>query len=292
MIPLLGEIHRTAVWAQDWRSDEHRPGVVALSLPPGKILALLQLGGTVECLETGTGAGSGGKPGGGVGLTFAGSGSTGLRLRIDPDFDGMLIGFDGEALRRCLGEVRPALDGGLRSLMDGGGGAGAIRRETAAWSVPAWVAECRQPPVAPAARPIWFDGKIREFVALSCFDERSAGGEFFCTRQKQLARARVRRVKQYLAEHLDEALDLNALARLVGCSAHHLSRSFSESAGTTISRHLRRLRIERAASLLASGRFNVSEAAVEVGYQSLSHFSKAFLEEKGCLPSKFDRRAA
>lgn len=292
MTPLLGEIHRTAVWAQDWRSGEKRTGVVALSLPPGKVLALLQLGGAVECLTTGAKSGAGGKRAGGVGLTFFGSGDAGLRLRIDSAFDGLLIGFDGEALRRCFGEVRPALDGELRALIDAKGAAAVVHREPVAWSVPAWVAECRQPPVVPAARPIWFDGKIREFVALSCFDERSAGGEFFCTRQKQLARTRVQRVKQHLAGHLDETLDLNALARLVGCSAPYLSRSFSESTGTTISHYLRRLRIERAATLLASGRFNVSEAAVEVGYQSLSHFSKAFLKEKGCLPSKFDCRAA
>ena len=285
MTPLLGEIHRTPVWVQDWRADESRPGVVALSLPPGKILALLPIAGAVECLETGAAVEAGG-------LTLFGSGTTGLRLRIGPPFDGLLIGFDGDALRRCLGDVRPAWHPGLRTLMDDAGKASAIRRDPVAWSVPAWVAECRQPPVPPAARPIWFEGKIREFIALSCFDERSTAGEFFCTRQKQLSRTRVQRVKRHLAEHLDEALNLSALARLVGCSAHYLSRSFSESTGTTISQYLRRLRIERAATLLATGRFNVSEAAVEVGYQSLSHFSKAFLKEKGCLPSKFDRRAA
>ena len=38
------------------------------------------------------------------------------------------------------------------------------------------------------------------------------------------------------------------------------------------------------AELLRSGRFNVSEAAVEVGYSSLSHFSKAFCETIGCCP--------
>ncbi len=50
---------------------------------------------------------------------------------------------------------------------------------------------------------------------------------------------------------------------------------------------LRRQRIERAAALIASGRCNVSEAAVEVGYRSLSHFSRAFFEEKGVSPSKW-----
>ena len=292
MTPLFGEIHRTVVWAQDWRPKENRSGDISIGLGPGKILALLRLAGVAECRDIPGCSSARGGATDAPGLAFFGTGTTGARLRIDPAFNGILIGFDQEGLRRCLGDLRPALNADLRSLMDADGEARTIRRDLTSMPLSGWVAECRQPPVAPAARPLWFDGKIREFIALTCFDERSPGGEFFCTRQKQLARTRVQRVKQYLAEHLDETLNLNALARLVGCSAHYLSRSFSESTGTTISQHLRRLRIERAATLLASGRFNVSEAAVEVGYQSLSHFSKAFLREKGCLPSKFDHRAA
>ncbi len=42
--------------------------------------------------------------------------------------------------------------------------------------------------------------------------------------------------------------------------------------------------MERAAELLRSGRYNVTEAATEVGYSSLSHFSKAFCETIGCCP--------
>jgi AraC-like DNA-binding protein len=44
---------------------------------------------------------------------------------------------------------------------------------------------------------------------------------------------------------------------------------------------LRNLRLERAAELLRSGRSNVTEAAIAVGYSSLSHFSKAFAEMFG-----------
>ena len=38
---------------------------------------------------------------------------------------------------------------------------------------------------------------------------------------------------------------------------------------------------------LPSGAANVSEAAVEVGYRSFSHFSRAFFEEKGVQPSRW-----
>lgn len=95
----------------------------------------------------------------------------------------------------------------------------------------------------------------------------------------------VKRAIQLLHERLDQNLDLAAIAREVGISPHHLSRKVSAETGLTLQRHLRRLRIERACETLDSKRMNVTEVALEVGYQSLSHFAKAFREETGRSPS-------
>jgi AraC-like DNA-binding protein len=80
---------------------------------------------------------------------------------------------------------------------------------------------------------------------------------------------------------------LEELGRLVACSPFYLSRTFSSEMGMTIPQYLRQLRLERAAELLKSGRFNVTEAAMEVGYSSLSHFSQAFHEHFGCCPGLY-----
>jgi AraC-like DNA-binding protein len=45
--------------------------------------------------------------------------------------------------------------------------------------------------------------------------------------------------------------------------------------------------MERAAELLKSGEYNVTEAATEVGYNSLSHFSAAFHETFGSCPGLY-----
>ncbi len=60
----------------------------------------------------------------------------------------------------------------------------------------------------------------------------------------------------------------------------------------TIPQYVRQLRMERAADLLLSGRHNVTEAAMEVGYSSLSHFSKAFCTTIGCCPALFPSATA
>ena len=75
---------------------------------------------------------------------------------------------------------------------------------------------------------------------------------------------------------------LEELSREVGCSPYYLSRTFSPKTGMTIPRYLRQIRMERAAELLKSRRFSVTETAREAGYHSLSHFSQAFCGTMGC----------
>ena len=45
--------------------------------------------------------------------------------------------------------------------------------------------------------------------------------------------------------------------------------------------------MEQAAELLRAGEYNVTEVALEVGYNSLSHFSAAFHETFGCCPGLY-----
>jgi AraC family transcriptional regulator len=144
------------------------------------------------------------------------------------------------------------------------------------------VASLADPPVPKAAQVLWYQSKALELMAHFLFEPKDP--ELFCVRQKRVARDRVERTKQLLARDLANPPTLEQLGNEVGCSPFYLSRIFSKVVGLTIPQYLRNIRMERAAELLRSGRYNVSEAAVEVGYSSLSHFSKAFCETIGCCP--------
>jgi AraC-like DNA-binding protein len=144
------------------------------------------------------------------------------------------------------------------------------------------VASLAEPPVAKAAQILWYQSKALELMAHFLFAPKDP--EFFCMRQKRVARERVERVKEILARDLANPPSLEMLGQEVGCSPFYLSRIFSREVGLTIPQYLRNLRMERAAELLRTGRYNVTEAATEVGYSSLSHFSKAFCETIGCCP--------
>lgn len=124
---------------------------------------------------------------------------------------------------------------------------------------------------------------VIEWTAVRLFRRnRADAGATFCGNLRQ--QTTVTRALGSLGERFAEPLQLTALAREVGCAPHHLSRRVRLETGLTLQRHLRRIRIEAARELLESGRCNVTEAALEVGYQSLSHFAKAFREETGEAP--------
>src|SRR4051812_31307549 len=144
------------------------------------------------------------------------------------------------------------------------------------------VATLLKPPVSKPAQSLWYQSKALELMSHFLFAPKDP--ELFCMRQKRVARDRVERTKDLLARDLANPPTLEMLGREVGCSPFYLSRSFSREVGLTIPQYLRKLRMERAAELLRTGRYNVTEAATEVGYASLSHFSKAFCETIGCCP--------
>lgn len=89
-----------------------------------------------------------------------------------------------------------------------------------------------------------------------------------------------------LASNLTDPPSLKHLASEVGVSVSKLKLLFQQVCGIPPFGYLRRLRMERARELLVHRRMNVTEAAYEVGYASLSHFSKAFTDRYGISPSQ------
>ena len=148
------------------------------------------------------------------------------------------------------------------------------------------LASLRAAPVLAVAQPVWYQAKALE-VAAEFFFAPPAGGELFCQRQQRLARERADKVIALLRANLAATPALEEIARAAGCSPFHLSRTFTAATGLTISQYARQLRLERAAELLKSGEHNVTETALEVGYNSLSHFSAAFHETFGCCPGLY-----
>jgi AraC-like DNA-binding protein len=93
-----------------------------------------------------------------------------------------------------------------------------------------------------------------------------------------------------LQQNLESPPSLNELAIRVGMSVSKLKSLFPKTCGFPPFEVLRKMRMEKAMTLLAHDGLNVTEAAMEVGYSSLSHFSKAFHKEFSVNPSHVRKR--
>lgn len=97
-------------------------------------------------------------------------------------------------------------------------------------------------------------------------------------------------VDRWLKKNYRETIDLSALAKEIGITRFLLCRLYHERSGVTIRLKQREIRIQHAAKMLSNGTLKISDVARAVGYGSASHFSKAFLEEKGVLPTVWRSR--
>ena len=82
-------------------------------------------------------------------------------------------------------------------------------------------------------------------------------------------------------------LSLDDIARRVASSRRQLQRAYSEIGNTTFREHLTRVRMERAAMMLADRGLTVREVARRVGYRQPAQFAKAFRRYQGVAPSDF-----
>lgn len=101
---------------------------------------------------------------------------------------------------------------------------------------------------------------------------------------------RMNTVLLYIQSHLDDELHLDTLAALSFFSPIHFHRIFKGMMGETVTEHIRRIRLERAAQRLACGTSSVTHAAFDAGYETVESFSRAFKKMLGCSPSAYPEK--
>jgi len=102
----------------------------------------------------------------------------------------------------------------------------------------------------------------------------------------------IERVQSVVEKRLaDEDFSVDDLAEAVGISRAHLYRRLQELLDESPSSLIRSIRLERAAQLLEQRAGTVSEIAYNVGFKSLSHFSRSFRMHFGHVPSEHAARA-
>jgi AraC-like DNA-binding protein len=101
----------------------------------------------------------------------------------------------------------------------------------------------------------------------------------------------VHKTLAHLRDHYTEPVYARDVARAAGLSESRLKTLFQEALGISWVKYLQGYRIHRAAALLSESTYNVTEAALAVGFESLSHFNATFRSFMGVSPRHYARRS-
>lgn len=100
----------------------------------------------------------------------------------------------------------------------------------------------------------------------------------------------VKKCLELVEENMDDSdFGVDELCGAVGMSRPQLYRRLRAATGDSPVVFIRSIRLKRAAQILAEDSSSVSSVMFQVGFNSLSYFSKLFKEQYGCLPKEYAR---
>lgn len=121
---------------------------------------------------------------------------------------------------------------------------------------------------------------IRELVILTL---RNAETEKYIPKYDK----RLRRALIYIHTHFQKPIAAADVAEYIGYSPNYFSNIFKKQIGTAFQNYLQDLRLNFAMNILKFSDISVTEACLESGFRTLSHFISTFKNKFGCSPENF-----
>ncbi|MFJ8887538.1 GyrI-like domain-containing protein [Streptomyces sp. NPDC102402] len=103
---------------------------------------------------------------------------------------------------------------------------------------------------------------------------------------------RLNQAMEHIESHLDQPIDVAALAQIAVTSEYHFRRMFSALAGLPLSEYVRRRRLTVAGAEVLSGDRTLLDVATRYGYGSGEAFARAFRAMHGVGPGEARRSGA
>jgi AraC family transcriptional regulator len=108
-------------------------------------------------------------------------------------------------------------------------------------------------------------------------------------RRHRLDERRLRRVFDYVEEHLADDIAVADLANVASLSIFYFTRAFSAAVGMPPHRYVSQRRLEWARTMIAAGGTSIAEMAFLCGFSSQSSFTRAFRRATGLTPAMYRR---
>lgn len=101
---------------------------------------------------------------------------------------------------------------------------------------------------------------------------------------------RIKKLCQFLNEHMTQETHIDQLARLACLSPSRLAHLFKKETGQTISAWREKQRVARACELLQKTNFAITQVALTVGYNDPLYFSRIFRHHMGVSPREYRKK--
>ncbi|MBP5607988.1 MAG: AraC family transcriptional regulator [Lachnospiraceae bacterium] len=100
-------------------------------------------------------------------------------------------------------------------------------------------------------------------------------------------REAVRKMQDYIREHIQEEITIEDLAEASAFSASHARRLFLKYLNMSPAVYIRRLKLSKSALRLRDEQVTVLDVAMDLGFGSVDGYQRAFRKEFGCNPKEY-----
>ncbi|HEY4789141.1 MAG TPA: response regulator, partial [Bacteroidales bacterium] len=98
----------------------------------------------------------------------------------------------------------------------------------------------------------------------------------------------IQRIMKYIEEHIEDSeLSIDGIALFIGLSRSSMFKKIKSLTGLAPVDFIKEIRIKRAAQLIETGEFNVSQVAYMIGMTDPRYFSKCFKQKYGITPREY-----
>ncbi len=139
----------------------------------------------------------------------------------------------------------------------------------------------------PSIKELYIKGKVYELISLyfnKSFDTDIEQCPFLVDEDNV---RRIRKAKEIIIARMAEPPTLTELSEEIGLSLKKLKEGFKQIYGDSVFSFLFDYKMEYARRMLETGKHNVNEVGLKVGYSTASHFISAFKKKYGTTPKKY-----
>ncbi len=95
------------------------------------------------------------------------------------------------------------------------------------------------------------------------------------------------KVFDFIDNNYNKKIWVTNLANIAHVSTYYFCRIFKQMTGRTITEYINEVRLKKSIELLKNGNMNITEIAINCGFNDVNYFSRLFKKKHGVSPTKF-----